>query len=166
MFLFTLLIALAVAIAFHLDHVLLEVVGLPCILIAIADSILILHMLLNYSSEYAATNGSYQWICCSWLILIKLMIFYYYVFWQEDPFSEVAELARGFKDSFFFQASIFATPALYALWMFRAAYQLFGPPHKVLSVESIIHMDIIFHVVIDLLDLLVNCIHSHKCNRR
>lgn len=39
--------------------------------------------------------------------------------------------------------------------MFRASYQLFGPPNKILSVESFVHMDIIFHVVLDLLDSMV-----------
>eukprot|EP01053_Blabericola_migrator_P009573 Blabericola_migrator_1__9572@NODE_521_length_7888_cov_123_152538_g398_i0_p1_GENE_NODE_521_length_7888_cov_123_152538_g398_i0NODE_521_length_7888_cov_123_152538_g398_i0_p1_ORF_typecomplete_len773_score78_72CECR6_TMEM121/PF14997_6/6_4e26CECR6_TMEM121/PF14997_6/8_2e03_NODE_521_length_7888_cov_123_152538_g398_i019664284 len=155
MFLWFLLLLVYAGQAVVINYALVTIVNTLCLMLVAMDAILFLQMTVRVNNEYAATNGSYQWLFTSWLFLIRLMILYFYVFRQEDSLSEVAELGRNLLGNKYYHIAIYSAPIMYALFMFRAAYQLFGPPHKVLSVESMIHIDIIFHVVMDLIDLLV-----------
>lgn len=57
-----------------------------------------------------ATNGSFQWTWFCWTMLIKLLLYYNFLFNLSDPKTEAEGLIFGLRDNIMFQATIFIIP--------------------------------------------------------
>lgn len=103
-----------------------------------------------------------QWILYSWSYLAKLVIYYWFIFGYDKPLDSVLVGAVGIY------AVLFFTPVsgkstigyctlqiIYGILSLRAARQLYGPPSTTaITLENMLHADMVVHVMLDLLDLI------------
>lgn len=115
------------------------------------DVLLLFYMLSSVSLERAATRGGITWLIYSWTLLGKLVLFYWFLFDKPGTSLHKALVFNWFR----LDVILFLTPVLYAILGFRSARLLYGSTGSSISLESMLHADMVVHVTMDLLDLMI-----------
>ncbi|OII78279.1 hypothetical protein cand_035040 [Cryptosporidium andersoni] len=127
----------------------------------IGDGLLLLNFLLRRHENNSATAGGLQWFWYSLVLTLKTI---FLVWYKPDELSMNISLKYLLPYPIFptsvFPIILFITPAIYILLSFRAAPQLYGSPIYVLSTEGLLHSDLVTHVLLDLIDIVVQIQHE------
>ncbi|CEM31522.1 unnamed protein product [Vitrella brassicaformis CCMP3155] len=115
------------------------------LLFVLLDAPLLLKFLLNWDLSKAAEKGAVIWIFYSWMFSVKLILLYFKVNEKLDE--------TNFWGPNILYAVLLLTPVIYVLMMLRSIKQLFGSMSKVISISTMMHADMMFHVVLDLVDI-------------
>ncbi|OII75418.1 uncharacterized protein cubi_01939 [Cryptosporidium ubiquitum] len=127
----------------------------------IGDVPLLMNFLLRRHESNSAISGGLQWFWYSLILTLKMVFLVWYkAFNTNSETSLIDRLPYTVFPSSIIPTILFITPAIYILLSFRAAPQLYGSPIYVLSTESLLHSDLVTHVLLDLIDILVQMQHE------
>lgn len=127
----------------------------------IGDIPLLMNFLLRRHESNSAISGGLQWFWYSLILTLKIVFLVWHkAFDTHADSSLIDRLPYTLFPSSIIPTILFITPAIYILLSFRAAPQLYGSPIYVLSTESLLHSDLVTHVLLDLVDILVQMQHE------
>ncbi|KAJ1605580.1 transmembrane domain-containing protein [Cryptosporidium canis] len=127
----------------------------------IGDIPLLMNFLLRRHESNSAISGGLQWFWYSLILTLKIVFLVWHkAFDNSSDSSLIDRLPYTVLPSSIIPTILFITPAIYILLSFRAAPQLYGSPIYVLSTESLLHSDLVTHVLLDLIDILVQMQHE------
>ncbi|KAJ1612601.1 transmembrane domain-containing protein [Cryptosporidium canis] len=127
----------------------------------IGDIPLLMNFLLRRHESNSAISGGLQWFWYSLILTLKIVFLVWHKAFDNSPDSSLIDrLPYTVLPSSIIPTILFITPAIYILLSFRAAPQLYGSPIYVLSTESLLHSDLVTHVLLDLIDILVQMQHE------
>lgn len=130
------------------------------------DVPLLLHLTWFWRVESSYRAAPTQWFCYSWVHAAKVVVLFCRVMPRltsstpavtEDVLrgSDFSINASYFQDLFsptMLANLLLITPVFYALLMFRTSKAIFGSLSKRVTVDLIMHYDMLWHVVIDMVD--------------
>ncbi|KAH8741578.1 hypothetical protein FG386_002798 [Cryptosporidium ryanae] len=127
----------------------------------VGDIPLMMNFLLRRHETNSAISGGLQWFWYSLILTLKMVFLVWHKTFEASSHSTVVDkLPYTVFPSSIIPIVLFITPAIYILLSFRAAPQLYGSPIYVLSTESLLHSDLVTHVLLDLIDILVQMQHE------
>ncbi|KAF7458976.1 putative transmembrane protein [Cryptosporidium felis] len=125
------------------------------------DIPLMMNFLLRRHESNSAISGGLQWFWYCLILAIKMVFLIWHKSFDTSPNSNLIDtLPYTIFPSSIIPTILFITPAIYILLSFRAAPQLYGSPIYVLTTESLLHSDLVTHVLLDLTDILVQMQHE------
>lgn len=130
----------------------------------LAEIPLLLHMAWYWKQETAANGTPTQWLVYSWVHGAKVLVLYCKVMPRlPTPTTEIFSVTAGidyraYIDEFY-SSTVLAnllliTPMFYTLLMFRTGMSIFGKSIHRISADLIMHYDMLWHVVIDMVDMV------------
>lgn len=151
-----------------------------CSFFALADFLLVLHMLLYHEQAQAVQGGSLWWIVYTWLISLKSSVLYFGVLPELDRCDSASLQSNGisgsekvcsgktiFGISIFSANSVFTlmclTPINYCILTFRTLRQFFPQPGQIhrrghsqhdVTLDVMLLQDMVWHVIIDIIDII------------
>lgn len=127
----------------------------------IGDIPLLMNFLLRRHESNSAISGGLQWFWYSLILTLKMVFLVWHKSFDTHANTTLIDrLPYTLFPSSIIPTILFITPAIYILLSFRAAPQLYGSPIYVLSTESLLHSDLVTHVLLDLIDILVQMQHE------
>lgn len=130
----------------------------------LVDGPLLIHLAWFWREQSAHRAAPTQWFCYCWVHAAKVVILYCRVMPRlpSTVTPEAALKGTDFSlDSVYFENLysptvlanlLLITPVFYALLMFRTSKAIFGSLSKRVTVDLIMHYDMLWHVVIDMVD--------------
>jgi len=130
------------------------------------DVPLLLHLAWFWRVESSSRAAPTQWFCYSWVHAAKVVVLFCRVMPRLTSSTPAisGDVLRGsdfsinasyFQDLFsptMLANLLLITPVFYALLMFRTSKAIFGSLSKRVTVDLIMHYDMLWHVVIDMVD--------------
>ncbi|KAK6588913.1 hypothetical protein RS030_2318 [Cryptosporidium xiaoi] len=127
----------------------------------VGDIPLMINFLLRRHETNSAISGGLQWFWYSLILTLKMVFLVWHKTFESSSNNTILDkLPYTVFPSSIIPIVLFITPAIYILLSFRAAPQLYGSPIYVLSTESLLHSDLVTHVLLDLTDILVQMQHE------
>ncbi|CAK9107579.1 unnamed protein product [Durusdinium trenchii] len=139
----------------------------PTVLLTLTvDVPLLLHLAWFWRVECAYRAAPTQWFCYSWVHAAKVVVLFCRVmprlasatpsvseeFLRGSDFSINASYFQDLFSPTMLANLLLITPVFYALLMFRASKAIFGSLSKRVTVDLIMQYDMLWHVVIDMVD--------------
>lgn len=160
-------IAAVVCFAFQsvcLNIFLMEYISEAVLVTLAAEIPLFLHLLWYWRQESAARAAPVQWLVYSWVHGAKVVVLFCKVMPRlPSPTEEVNgvgsfSMSGAYFDNFYSSTTLanmlLLTPVFYSLLMFRTSKAMFGSLSNRISVDLIMHYDMLWHVVIDMVDIV------------
>jgi len=147
-----------------IDYFLVQYMSSAVLLTMIVDVPLLIHLAWFWRVECAHRAAPTQWFCYCWVHAAKVVVLFCRVMPRLTSATPTEDGLRGsdfsidrayFEDLYsptMLANLLLITPVFYSLLMFRTSKAIFGSLSKRVTVDLIMHYDMLWRVVIDMVD--------------